>query len=91
MATPDPAVQPANFRTVAAASPGATPGLHVYGTDNTAGEVETAGYFNPVKPWLNVGDIVLVSYDTDGSPGAYVYAVATIPAGDVTITAGSAA
>jgi hypothetical protein len=87
MATPDPAVMAANFRTEAAAQ-GMVPGQHRYGTNNTQAEVETAGYFNPVRAWLAVGDQVKVSFDLDGTPGSRGYVVATIPdGGDVTITA----
>jgi hypothetical protein len=88
MATPDPAALPSNVRVIEAGSPGATPAMVLHYTNNTQAQVETDGYFNPVRDWLHVGDQLRVSFDVDGTPGSRGYVVATIPdGGDVTITA----
>lgn len=61
--------------------------VYSYTTTDSEAEVEAANYFNDVAPHtLEVGDVILVSFDTDGTPGGAVYSVTGKAAGVVTIT-----
>lgn len=101
MATPTPSAVMSGFRTeltvgsIAATSPEPADGkkVHFYVTNHTKAQVETAGYFNPINEGaisgddiINVGDIIFVAGDLDGTPFHNSYVVATVPAGDITIT-----
>lgn len=99
MATPTPSALMSGFKTefilgsIGATSPSPADGkkAHFYVTNNTKAEVETAGYFNPINTaiaeTLNVGDMIFVNGDIDGTPFHNSYVVATVPSGgDITIT-----
>ena len=64
--------------------------LHAYVTNDDAAAVETGGYFNSLSKRLQVGDIILVSLDMDGTPALRSYVVSSNSAGVVGITSGHA-
>jgi hypothetical protein len=68
------AYQPQNLSVLAYAN-GFT--LWHYTTFDTAGEADTAGYFNGASDMLRVGDMILANVDTDGTPGAGIFLVAS--------------
>lgn len=91
MATPDPSAASRGFKTNgtkgAVSGSGGALQTHDYVSNNAKVQIETAGYFNPVRDFLKVGDTINVAGDLDGTPFISSYVVATIPAGgDVTIT-----
>ncbi len=43
--------------------------LYHYTTTDAAAVVDTAGYFNSASGMLRVGDRIMASVDTDGTPG----------------------
>ncbi|MDP2206985.1 MAG: hypothetical protein Q8K65_11845 [Alphaproteobacteria bacterium] len=59
-------------------SAGKSNGFYGYGTNDTKAAVETAGYFNPHKKVLVVGDIISVAGDLDGTPFHSSYVVSAI-------------
>lgn len=92
MPTPTPAALEAGF--VQNANKGAVTALAAklgkfdYVSNDTKAQVETSGYFNPVREYLKVGDDILVTGDLDGTPFVSMYVVDDVPAdgSDVTIT-----
>jgi hypothetical protein len=52
----------------------------------TADDLVTgANYFDPAAPYLRVGDIIVCNTDTDGTPAAAFYRIATNTDGAVTV------
>lgn len=51
--------------------------LYVYSTNDTKATVIASGYFNDLVDILNVGDIILVAFDLDGTMGSAAIHVAT--------------
>ncbi|MEM6902166.1 MAG: hypothetical protein AAF556_02865 [Pseudomonadota bacterium] len=49
-------------------------------------DVTTNDYFNGASHMLRAGDIIIANTDTDGTPATSFYGVASITAGDVTVT-----
>lgn len=94
MATPTPAATTASFITVGqgpalGTAPGNVAQLHWHRTNNTQAEVETAGYYNNVAlaGMVKVGDLIISTYDEDGTPGVTIYHVtAGDGVTDVTLT-----
>lgn len=64
--------------------------VYVYNTVDTMSAVMAAGYFNNIAPnnALVVGDMVLCSIDTDGTPDVYTLLVTDVTSGVVTVSAG---
>lgn len=46
-----------------------------YNTNDTAAVVDTAGYFNSVANFLNIGDVIMAHVDIDGTPGYGIFVV----------------
>ncbi|MGQ9366630.1 hypothetical protein [Azospirillum sp. ST 5-10] len=46
-----------------------------YTTPDSAGDVDTAGYFTPAADMLRAGDMILANTDTDGTPAGGVFLV----------------
>lgn len=91
MSTPTPSALPRGFVTNgtkgAVSGSGAALQSHDYVSNDTKAQIETAGYFNPVKALLKVGDTLTVTGDLDGVPWHSSYVVASVPTnGDVTLT-----
>lgn len=51
--------------------------LYVYKTADTKAATIASGYFNSLAKKLKVGDIILATTDTGGTPAAYALYVAT--------------
>lgn len=47
--------------------------------------VTTAGYFNNAVDMMQVGDLMIVNLDTDGTPSTKFYIVTAISGGAVTV------
>ncbi len=47
-----------------------------YTSTDTAGEIDTSGYFNGAVELLRVGDMLMTNCDTDGTPVAGIMLVA---------------
>lgn len=97
MATPDPAALTTGFKQLDSigaigTGPGNVRKLFGYNTNDTKAQVETAGYFNTIisayDGLVAVGDALIVSGDSDGTPFISIYVFDTVTA-DVTITEGS--
>lgn len=93
MPTPTPSALVTGFKQVfdlgaIGTGPGNVRKFFTYNSNDTKAEIEAAGYFNPVVSALTdiiaVGDIVVVSGDSDGSPFCSIY-VFTAATADVTI------
>ena len=54
-----------------------------YTTADTAAEADTAGYFNDASDLLRSGDMILANTDTDGTPAAGIFLVASNSGGTV--------
>ncbi len=54
-----------------------------YATTDIAGDVDTDGYFNEAADMLRTGDMVMANVDTDGSPAAGIFLVASSSGGAV--------
>lgn len=72
------------------------PAEWVYTTTDTAATVDTAGYFNDMADFLNVGDLIKANIDTDGTPGYKEFFVSandgtTVDVNDATARAGEGA
>lgn len=67
--------------------PGSVKGLCHYVTNDTAGTVEAAGYFNAAAGFLPVGSIIFASLDLDGTPAFKAYMVTANTGSVVTIAA----
>lgn len=68
-------------------SVGDSNGLYAYATNDTKAQIQTAGYFNNAAKLLEVGDIIVVSGDLDGTPFHTSYTVSSISgAGAVALT-----
>jgi hypothetical protein len=61
--------------------------IYHYGTNDTAAQVETAGYFSTWVSQLVVGDIIFASLDLDGTPAFKSYMVTANSGTAVTIAA----
>lgn len=48
-----------------------------YATVDLATDVDTSGYFNEAADMLRTGDMVMANVDTDGTPGAGIFLVAS--------------
>ncbi len=48
--------------------------------------VNTGGYFNNASDMMNVGDLIIVNIDTDGTPLTKFYIVTGNSSGTVTVT-----
>ena len=81
MATPTPS---ADLTAVNLISYGNSQRIYSYKSNDTALQVETAGYFNEVNPKLDVGDIIIGATDLDGTPTLRHYLVSA-NSGDITI------
>ena len=57
---------------------------------STRAQVETDGYFDSLSEKLNTGDVILVSFDVDGTEGCWLYEV-TQSSGDIALTAAKTA
>lgn len=74
------------------------PRVFLYNTVDLETEVDNSGYFNDVVNEmgyeLNRGDVFVVHYDTDGTPGMIIYAidnvVGDVPNAVVTTSGGAA-
>jgi len=79
-----------NALVVFAQVPGSTAGTYramaSYSTDDTAGGVETAGYFNNAAAMLPAGSQIFVAGDLDGTPFQKQYVVASNDGSTVAIT-----
>lgn len=63
--------------------------LHSYTSNDAAGVIEAAGYFNSLrdKKLISKGDMLFVAGDRDGTPYHSTYVFAAVPtSGDVTMT-----
>jgi len=65
-----------------------------YATVDTAADVDTNGYFNSAADMLRSGDMVMANVDTDGTPGAGIFLVAsstgsTVDLADITAVGAS--
>jgi hypothetical protein len=58
-----------------------------YVTNDTRAQVETDGYFDDKSADMQTGDIILVSYDNDGTEGHKSYTV-TKTSGDIALSSG---
>lgn len=57
-----------------------------YATNDDHATVAAAGYFNAMRPFVGVGDIVHASLDLDGTPALRIYMFNAVPAtGNVTV------
>lgn len=68
--------------------------LYHYTTPDTAATVDTAGYFNSASTQLRVGDRIMASVDTDGTPGYGDFVVLSnsggvVDVGDMTAVGGT--
>jgi hypothetical protein len=72
----------------AAVTSGTAPRIHTYRTEDAHATVDTAGYFNPVRSLLEIGDLIYVVVVTGGgalsTAGWHVVATKTATAVDVT-------
>jgi len=65
--------------------------LYFYGSNHTAAEIATAGFFNADRYRLKPGDVITCSIDVDGTRDTRQFVMNAVPAsGDVTVTEGSA-
>ncbi len=46
-----------------------------YATQDTAADVDTAGYFNEASHMIRQGDMIMANVDTDGTPAAGIFLV----------------
>jgi len=56
-----------------------------YATVDVATDVDTSGYFNEAADMLRTGDMVMANVDTDGTPGAGIFLVASSAASIVNL------
>ncbi len=68
-------------------APGNRKTIYHYATNDTVAQASASGYFNTEYQKLNVGDVIILSADIDGTPDAEVLMVATNSGGVVTTTA----
>ena len=57
-----------------------------YATVDVATDVDTSGYFNEAADMLRTGDMVMANVDTDGTPGAGIFLVASSAASIVNLS-----
>lgn len=69
---------------------GSVKGLCHYVTNDVAGTVEAAGYFNAAASFLTVGSLIFASLDLDGTPAFKAYMVTANSGSAVTIAAQTA-
>lgn len=67
-------------------SAGSNRALHAYVANDDQAAVETANYFDSVIKRLHVGDVIMVSWDMDGTPGGGMYVVSSLASSHVTVT-----
>jgi hypothetical protein len=48
-----------------------------YATKDVASDVDTSAYFNDAADMLRTGDMIMANVDTDGSPAAGIFLVAS--------------
>ena len=58
-----------------------------YTTVDNSTAVEAASYFNNASDMMNVGDLIIVNLDTDGTPATDFYIVTANTGGAVTVAA----
>jgi hypothetical protein len=58
-------------------SAGSNRALHAYVSNDDQAAIETANYFDTIISRLHVGDIILVSWDMDSTPGGAMYVVSS--------------
>lgn len=75
-------------------SPDGTPGsrrrLHTYVTNDLLTEVATSDYFLSIYKLLQVGDLILVAADLDGTPAAGMFVVSACDAENVDLVLATA-
>lgn len=52
---------------------------YFYGTNDTAAEILTAGYWNDSRDQLNPGDAIFAMADIDGTPDLVIVTIDTVP------------
>ncbi|MBL4768012.1 MAG: hypothetical protein JKY94_09910 [Rhodobacteraceae bacterium] len=52
---------------------------YFYGTNDTAAEIITAGYWNDARDQLNPGDVIFAMADIDGTPDLVIVTIDTVP------------
>ena len=65
------------------------PTIWTYKTTDTQADVNTEGYFNDASDDLTVGDLIYAYVDTDGTPAAILFYVASNSAGVVDVVNGT--
>lgn len=56
-----------------------------YATDDTAAQVDDAGYFDAAVDMVRKGDMILANVDQDGTPGAGLFVVTSNADGEVDV------
>lgn len=79
-------LQVAGDNSTIGSGPGSIRRLWFYVTEDTKAQVETDGYFDAIAARMNTGDVIIVSFDVDGTVGTRTYAV-TATTGDIALTA----
>lgn len=54
-----------------------------YTTEDAAGTIDTAGYFDEVSDLVKVGDVIEAQVDTDGTPGYKEFFVSEVTSAGV--------
>ncbi len=57
-----------------------------YATPDPASDVDDAGYFDEAADMVRVGDMIMANVDTDGTPAAGMFVVASNSGGEVDVT-----
>jgi hypothetical protein len=57
-----------------------------YTTADPASDVDDAGYFDEAADMVRVGDMIMANVDTDGTPAAGMFVVASNVGGEVDVT-----
>ena len=65
-----------------------------YTTTDLAADIDTTGYFNDASDMVRIGDMILANTDTDGTPSAGIYLIASNASGvvdvaDLTVVGGT--
>lgn len=47
--------------------------LWLYKTNDAEADIDASGYFDDMADFINSGDIIIVAYDVDGTPGCTMY------------------
>jgi hypothetical protein len=56
-----------------------------YTTPDPAGDVDDAGYFDEAADMVRIGDMIMANVDTDGTPAAGMFVVASNSGGEVDV------